>query len=173
MCKDESQAELKPFKVGEPSACKDGGNPEPSVEEDSKACVETRRRVCKRCKSQIPAEKYSSAKYCSIKCRQRDSDDRHRVKTGKTKKFGVGSGGNQWGENNHRYTGKSGDGGCIRAMRELPNICNRCGKLDNLVAHHIDEDRSNNNLSNFEILCKKCHQEHHAKRDAFGRYTKG
>jgi 5-methylcytosine-specific restriction endonuclease McrA len=60
----------------------------------------------------------------------------------------------------------------MRAMRELPNICNRCASTKHLVAHHIDHDRTNNELSNFEILCKKCHQAHHTKRDSQGKYTK-
>jgi hypothetical protein len=114
----QSQAEVKPFKVGETVASNVDGNPEPSRSED-RACVETGRRVCKRCGNEIPITKYRSAIYCSDNCRDKDRDDRYRIKSGKTKKFGVGSGGNQWGENNNQYTGKSGMGGCIRAMREL------------------------------------------------------
>lgn len=173
MTKDKGQAEVKLLKVGEPSACDDGGNPEPSMDKQSKACVETRREVCIRCESEILSTKYSNAKYCSPRCRQRDADDRYRIKTGKTKAFGVGSGGNQWGENNSQYTGKSGRGGCLKAIRLLANICNRCSSVKNLLAHHIDHDRTNNNLSNFEILCKACHQAHHSSRDEYGRYIKG
>jgi predicted nucleic acid-binding Zn ribbon protein len=167
-----SKAEVKPFKLGEPLASDDVGNPEPSTLEISrKACVETRRKVCIRCLGDIPSDRNS--KYCSVKCRQRTADDKYRVKHGKTQLFGVGSGGNQRGEKNNQWTGKSGAGGCLRAMRALPNICNRCSSTSNLVAHHVDHDRTNNDISNFEILCSRCHRKHHETRDSFGRYTKG
>lgn len=50
------------------------------------------------------------------------------------------------------------------ALRELPNKCNRCGYsrfTEALMVHHKDCDRSNNSLSNLEILCPTCHWEHH------------
>lgn len=167
-----NQAEVKPFKVGEPLTDNADGNTEPSTSENSEgACVETRRKVCIKC-SNVIVGKYRNAKYCSVKCREAARSLKWRVKKGLIKSPGVGSGGNQWGANNHQYTGKSGIGGCIRAMRELPNICNRCASTEKLVAHHIDHDRTNNELSNFEILCKRCHQAHHAKRNAQGKYTK-
>lgn len=44
-------------------------------------------------------------------------------------------------------------------------ICNRCKNqniLSNiLVVHHIDKDRTNNELSNLEILCPNCHAVEH------------
>lgn len=54
--------------------------------------------------------------------------------------------------------------------------CNRCNKyLIGLnkslwVVHHIDHNRENNSLSNFELLCKSCHQREHCKRDELGRF---
>jgi len=39
--------------------------------------------------------------------------------------------------------------------------CNRCSSVDNLLAHHIDEDRNNNKLDNLEIICKSCHAKEH------------
>lgn len=49
------------------------------------------------------------------------------------------------------------------AHRLLGNTCNRCGSDNNIVVHHKDENRNNNPLdgSNWEILCKRCHQLHH------------
>lgn len=50
------------------------------------------------------------------------------------------------------------------AFRSLPNECCRCGykkQVAALVVHHIDRDRSNNNLSNLEILCANCHAIEH------------
>lgn len=167
-----NQAEVKPFKVGEPLTDNADGNTEPSTSENSEgACVETRRGVCIKC-SNVIIGKYKNAKYCSTKCSSTYRTLKWKIKKGLIKSPGVGLGGNQWGVNNHQYTGKSGAGGCIRAMRELPNICNKCESTKNLVAHHIDHNRSNNELSNFEILCKKCHQAHHTKRDSQGKYTK-
>ena len=51
-----------------------------------------------------------------------------------------------------------------RAFRELPQKCNRCGydKVPGVLeVHHIDQDRDNNSVSNLEILCPTCHEEHH------------
>lgn len=166
-----TKAEVKPFKVGGALTSNVEGNTEPSILENSnRACVETRREVCIKCNNVILSKR--SKKFCSDRCRNAYRSYKWRIKKGLIKKPGVGSGGNQFGSNNHQYTGKSGAGGCMRAMRELPNICNRCGSTKFLVAHHIDHNRKNNELSNFEILCKRCHQKHHENRDSQGKYTK-
>lgn len=163
-----SQAELKLVKVGEPLTGNADGNPEPSMSKD-KACVETRRQVCIKCGAPI---KYIGAKYCSSRCRNAYNAYKHAIKTGKIKNPGIGSGGNQLGENNPNY--KTGIGSYSQlAMAHYGRICNRCGSENNLLVHHINEDRTNNNLSNLEVLCKACHQNHHYKRDEFGKYTKG
>lgn len=46
-----------------------------------------------------------------------------------------------------------------KALSNQPNKCNRCGYdiIHVLVVHHKDRDRSNNNISNLEILCRNCH----------------
>ena len=36
--------------------------------------------------------------------------------------------------------------------------------------HHIDGNRSNNKISNLVCWCKKCHQDHHTRRDSKGIY---
>ena len=168
-----SQAEVKPFKVGETLTDNADGNPEPSSSNSlEQACVETRQKVCIKCGNEI-TKKRKGLKYCSAKCRTNYLSLKSRVKAGLIKNPGVGSGNNQFGENNHQWTGKSGRAGCMRAMKALPNICNRCESVENLLAHHIDEDRTNNDLFNFEILCKKCHQNHHCKKDNGGKYIKG
>ena len=165
----ERLAEVKSFKLREPLTDNADGNPEPSLVIEEGA--ETRRRVCIRCNMPIIG-KYKSAKYCSIRCRQAEISYRHRVKTGKIRKPGVGSGGNQLDKDNHQY--KTGIGlYSKKGFENLPNICNRCKGNINLLVHHIDHNRSNNELNNLEILCKKCHQAHHTRRDESGRYTKG
>jgi DNA polymerase III alpha subunit len=40
-------------------------------------------------------------------------------------------------------------------------ICNRCGSNKKLDVHHRDRDHKNNNIGNWEILCKKCHAKEH------------
>lgn len=50
-----------------------------------------------------------------------------------------------------------------KALRELNNACARCG-YSNVLAlevHHKDRDRSNNHISNLEILCANCHTLEH------------
>ena len=46
-----------------------------------------------------------------------------------------------------------------RALNQHGNYCNRCGfnDLRAIEVHHIDGDRSNNLLSNLEVLCGNCH----------------
>jgi len=50
------------------------------------------------------------------------------------------------------------------ALKHLPNCCAECGwsVLGNVLeVHHIDQDRTNNDLSNLEILCPTCHVTAH------------
>lgn len=57
------------------------------------------------------------------------------------------------------------------------HICERCGwqdKYEELPRHHKDRDRTNNDLTNLEIICKSCHRIEHIseqKRDPItGRF---
>lgn len=169
---NDSQAEVKLLKVGETLTDNADGNPEPSsLSNDKQACVEIRQGVCIKCNNVI-TNKRKGLKFCSPKCRNAYNAYQWCLKNNKFKKPGVGSGGNQEGENNHMY--KTGIGIYNKkAFANLPNICNRCKSLKNLLVHHKDENRSNNELDNLEILCKRCHQQHHETRDNLGRYTKG
>lgn len=173
------QAEVKLLKVGEPLASNVDGNPEPSRSEDQ-ACVETRRGVCNssssrrclKCEGPIPSTKYKNAKYCSERCRSAYITYQWCLKNKRFEKPGSGSGGNQEGEKNHQY--KTGIGlYSKKAFEHYGRQCNRCQSTKHLLVHHKDENRANNELENLEVLCKRCHQEHHCIRDLFGRYTKG
>jgi hypothetical protein len=156
------QAEVKIRKFRESSACNDGGNPEPSPVKREGA--ETKHGLCLKCNGQISSDKYRSAKYCSIRCNNAARSLAHRIRKGLIKKPGTGSGGNQWGTDNHMY--RTGIGTFSkRAFQYYGRKCNRCGSLEKLVVHHQDEDRTNNVLENLEVLCRKCHQNHHCKRD--------
>jgi len=55
-----------------------------------------------------------------------------------------------------------------RAFANLPNSCNQCGYKkypEILEVHHKDCDRTNNDISNLEILCPTCHDEKHFLTD--------
>jgi hypothetical protein len=80
---------------------------------------------------------------------------------------------NRWLAKNIDRSGKNNCGykGGIQLYREkarklLPDQCNRCGTIKKLLVHHKDENRYNNpdDGSNWEILCKKCHQILHECR---------
>lgn len=50
------------------------------------------------------------------------------------------------------------------ALRVLGPVCNKCGynKYSQVLeVHHKDRNRSNNEMSNLEVLCRNCHAEHH------------
>lgn len=40
-------------------------------------------------------------------------------------------------------------------------ICDLCGTEVNLHRHHIDGNRENNSIENFQILCQTCHIKKH------------
>ena len=165
--KTNSQAEVKIRKFREPLTRNGDGNPEPSLE--NKEGAETRHGLCKKCNGPIPAHKYKNAKFCSDRCRAAFNSHKSRVKHGLIKVPNVGSGGNQWGKNNHQY--KTGIGTYSKkTFDHYGRICNRCSSEKNLLVHHIDHNRSNNDLSNLEVLCKKCHQDHHCIRDVEGKF---
>ena len=59
------------------------------------------------------------------------------------------------------------------ALRSLPNRCASCSfeqVPEVLEVNHKDFDRSNNRLSNLEILCPTCHQIYHF-RTGTGRWA--
>ncbi len=50
------------------------------------------------------------------------------------------------------------------AISKLGAFCGECGYNSNekvLEVHHIDKDRSNNNISNLIVLCANCHKLKH------------
>jgi len=44
-----------------------------------------------------------------------------------------------------------------KIYRQCHHKCERCGSQNGLLVHHIDQDRSNNQFSNFEVVCSSCH----------------
>lgn len=163
-------AEIKAPKLREHLTGNADVNPEPSLVDDKEG-AETRRGLCIKCNSEITSKR--AKKFCSIKCRSAHGSWRYRVRNGFIEKPGVGSGGNQEGVRNSQY--KNGWTSYRKKPFDTgkPKLCERCGSSKYLLVHHIDHDRSNSSIENLEVLCKKCHQEHHCNRDPVtGRYIK-
>lgn len=50
-----------------------------------------------------------------------------------------------------------------RCLQEQPRECVSCGaEPDEVVVHHIDGDRENNDMDNLTVLCRRCHRKVHA-----------
>ena len=41
--------------------------------------------------------------------------------------------------------------------------CTKCGRQGMFEVHHVDHDRTNNELDNLTLLCSKCHISGHSK----------
>lgn len=75
-------------------------------------------------------------------------------------------------ENPERYnalTSKAKFKAYFGGMREIvlelaDSRCQKCGTSNNLHVHHIDGDKTNNDLANLVVLCRVCHGKRHFKR---------
>jgi hypothetical protein len=129
------------------------------------------------------------AQIVCVKCKvNRDAamKERRRVKAyekfcekqialGREHVIGVGQGGsNPKGKAHPQY--KNGRGDFQRKSKQMKSElgeCQICGKdLTNAgqfewCVHHINRDRSDNELSNLILLCKRCHQIEHRCWEAF------
>jgi RecJ-like exonuclease len=53
---------------------------------------------------------------------------------------------------------KSGCRSCeVKGRKQRKDYCEKCGGTENLHIDHKDGNRSNNELSNLQTLCKDCH----------------
>lgn len=110
-------------------------------------------------------------KYCAECLRKRKS---LQVMLARKKRFpnieiGVGSGNSSKNRGPTHGSWKTGIMGYHNLIKR--DYCKKCGSTKNLCIHHIDENRYNNVLENLTVLCKKCHQELHTRRDPkTGRY---
>lgn len=118
---------------------------------------------CERCKKFITVDGSMKRNKC-WECRKADSLRvmRCRARKDPLVKIGVGSGGNQWGENNPCYRGGYADYKKIYRMA-YPNQdrCELCGSKKFLVIHHRDENRRNGSIDNLQMLCRSCHSKVH------------
>lgn len=46
---------------------------------------------------------------------------------------------------------------------KLPFYCECCKSTKNLLVHHKDHNRNNNNIENLQILCTSCHAVVHTR----------
>lgn len=140
-------------------------------------------KVCKICGCDFMANG-PSGKYCT-KCNNerraflREQDRlrmaERRARTGQIKSPGVGKGGNPLrGKDNPMY--KHGMYVFETLRKEIKakvRYCERCGEdLEGAthytwVVHHKDHNHWNHDLSNLELLCKRCHQMEHKCHEAF------
>lgn len=120
-------------------------------------------RDCKRCgKSYLPTS--NRQEYCTD-CQKELNNERCKERYKNTY---VKKGYNQARENNNAWKGGVGS---YRWFLEKKQ-CEWCSSKDNLLVHHKDHNRKNNDISNLTVVCKKCHQRHHVKRDPItGRFT--
>jgi 5-methylcytosine-specific restriction endonuclease McrA len=138
-------------------------------------------RICRTCsKKFLPiSNRQLTCKVCNPASIKRDDEDRRRADFSLQKS--KSSNGWKNGIGVYRLIGKK-------------SVCGRCSSKLHLVVHHKDGDRTNNEPSNLQTLCKKCHQLDHkcwevlprgkelsklkkaqaakAKRDRFGRFIK-
>jgi hypothetical protein len=67
------------------------------------------------------------------------------------------------GAGNPRWKGGASSGHVQRKFDTKGKRCARCNTDKDIVRHHKDEDRKNNDKSNIEFLCRGCHSSHHHK----------
>lgn len=94
-------------------------------------------------------EKKGESKYCSEKCyREFNKGDKHyNWKNGITK---------------ITYNGIGYTSVLKRKIKELyENKCSNCLSSNNLHIHHIDKNKSNNDIENLILLCASCHMKIH------------
>lgn len=124
-------------------------------------------KLCEACHKEF-TKTGMNQKVCSEECHKikyREYQKQYAYKTGRIKNPGVGSGNAQgrW-KDHHSYT--KGLGSYQQFVKEE---CERCGSTKNLVVHHKDHDHSNQDeVNNFETLCKSCHQKEHGCWNNFG-----
>jgi 5-methylcytosine-specific restriction endonuclease McrA len=61
---------------------------------------------------------------------------------------------NQGGKNNNNYKN-----GISTYAQKKKGKCQSCGSTKNLMVHHKDGNRKNNDASNLKTLCWSCHEK--------------
>jgi hypothetical protein len=131
---------------------------------------EPTKRECIICGKEIIYKGTTKKLYCD-ECRKSQNvinSTLSRIIKGKMKieNVGIGSGNRELkGKENRHY--KNGVG-LYKKMRlqyleenNLPIQCEECGNTKNLDTHHIDMDKTNNEIENLILLCRSCHKNKH------------
>src|SRR5438552_13791264 len=63
--------------------------------------------------------------------------------------------------NGPRLGGLPHRGRKIARRKKKRECCEKCGRKDRLEVHHRDEDATNNDLKNLQVLCLGCHRREH------------
>lgn len=130
-------------------------------------------KICFKCKNK--PVKSRTAKYCvecSIEVQRENGRKRtmkYLLKNNMIQKPGVGTGGNNAkGKDDSQYkTGITQFHKIKHRLKEQIRYCQRCEKdlkdaeYGQWCIHHKDHDRTNNDISNFELLCITCHNKEH------------
>ena len=134
-------------------------------------------KECKHCKKEFEAKR-SNVQYCTRTCKNKSRWVRYREVRNASDNPMKQHGGNHTGKTGkEHYAYKDGNGLFkMKYAKEYyikKRYCERCDKdLQDVGSafygvHHKDHDRSNNEESNFELLCKRCHQIEHECWKAF------
>lgn len=113
-------------------------------------------------------------KYCA-ECGRRIALAKNRQRSKQFHAGGPGKGGNQWGEDNHQWTGQNWSQKTRRRVIERAGFrCEQCGEdLSGVIGKsfhgkngwwvidHKDGNRRHNGTDNLWLLCKRCHQMKH------------
>lgn len=134
------------------------------------AVVKEKEFICRRCGKKFTWK--AKKMYFCPDCGRKEKSEyvmRHRAGKDPSVKMGVGSGGNQWGENNHQFRGGFWNYKKIYADQHKGEVpcCEICNSTENLCIHHLDKNHSNNAPENLVRLCRKCHAKVHGLEKNF------
>ena len=119
--------------------------------------------TCRVCGVTFEKETRSYAFYCPD-CRKKKNVEKvmeSRKRKSPQVQVGVGSGGNQKGENNPCWKGGHSIYKKTYYESSKNRKCSLCGSTHFLVVHHKDGNRENGKVSNLLLVCRSCHAKIH------------
>lgn len=137
------------------------------------AVIPVKQQTCERCSVVFEFKGRTRCRYCRecYKAVRVEAVTRSRVKHGKMRNPGAGSGGAQWGENNPSWKGGPGFTNTVytgnykaRCFKNWEKVCAVCAGVDRVQVHHIDGMPKNCADDNLVPLCHPCHWKVHKKR---------
>jgi uncharacterized protein YlaI len=108
--------------------------------------------------------------YCSTYCGGQRSTGTTQSQSHISKRIRIG-------DQHHHWKGDSATdkSGRTRALRKFsaPDKCGRCLKIGRVDRHHVDGNTLNNEPSNIEFLCRKCHMTVDGRINRMGDVSNG